>query len=59
MLFQSLGEPITGVYAKYWIYMSDGMFIGVSFAGCLIIYKIVSVFPFLLCLTLFHIYYSR
>uniref|UniRef100_G1QIK9 Piezo type mechanosensitive ion channel component 1 (Er blood group) n=1 Tax=Nomascus leucogenys TaxID=61853 RepID=G1QIK9_NOMLE len=57
-LLQSLGELVKGIYAKYWIYLCAGMFIVVSFAGRLVVYKIVYMFLFLLCLTLFQVYYS-
>ncbi|KAG3256695.1 piezo type mechanosensitive ion channel component 1, transcript variant X2 [Ictidomys tridecemlineatus] len=57
-LLRSLGELVTGVYAKYWIYVCAGMFVVVSFAGRLVVYKIVYMFLFLLCLTLFQVYYS-
>ncbi|KFO31859.1 Protein PIEZO1 [Fukomys damarensis] len=55
MLLRSLGELVTGIYAKYWIYVCAGMFIVVSFAGRLVVYKIVYMFLFLLCLTLFQV----
>ncbi|XP_017369387.1 piezo-type mechanosensitive ion channel component 1 isoform X5 [Cebus imitator] len=58
MLLHSLGEQVKDVYAKYWIYVCAGMFIVVSFAGRLVVYKIVYMFLFLLCLTLFQVYYS-
>ncbi|KAK2085695.1 Piezo-type mechanosensitive ion channel component 1 [Saguinus oedipus] len=58
MLLHSLGELVKDVYAKYWIYVCAGMFIVVSFAGRLVVYKIVYMFLFLLCLTLFQVYYS-
>lgn len=54
-LLRSLGELVTGLYAKYWIYVCAGMFIVVSFAGRLVVYKIVYMFLFLLCLTLFQV----
>ncbi|XP_046539730.1 piezo-type mechanosensitive ion channel component 1 isoform X1 [Equus quagga] len=57
-LLRSLGKLVTGIYAKYWIYVCAGMFIVVSFAGRLVVYKIVYMFLFLLCLTLFQVYYS-
>ncbi|KAM4833463.1 LOW QUALITY PROTEIN: piezo-type mechanosensitive ion channel component 1 [Thomomys bottae] len=57
-LLQSLGELVTGFYAKYWIYVCAGMFVVVSFAGRLVVYKIVYMFLFLLCLSLFQVYYS-
>ncbi|XP_006860331.1 PREDICTED: piezo-type mechanosensitive ion channel component 1 [Chrysochloris asiatica] len=57
-LLHRLGELVSGVYAKYWIYVCAGMFIVVSFAGRLVVYKIVYMFLFLLCLTLFQVYYS-
>uniref|UniRef100_A0A2K5DXX7 Piezo type mechanosensitive ion channel component 1 (Er blood group) n=1 Tax=Aotus nancymaae TaxID=37293 RepID=A0A2K5DXX7_AOTNA len=58
MLLHSVGELVKDVYAKYWIYVCAGMFIVVSFAGRLVVYKIVYMFLFLLCLTLFQVYYS-
>ncbi|XP_076989388.1 piezo-type mechanosensitive ion channel component 1 isoform X2 [Tamandua tetradactyla] len=57
-LFRGLGQLVAGVYPKYWIYVCAGMFIVVSFAGRLVVYKIVYMFLFLLCLTLFQVYYS-
>ncbi|XP_019390999.1 PREDICTED: piezo-type mechanosensitive ion channel component 1 [Crocodylus porosus] len=53
-----LGGLVTAFYAKYWILVCAGMFIVVSFAGRLVVYKIVYMFLFLLCLTLFQVYYS-
>ncbi|KAM7146564.1 piezo-type mechanosensitive ion channel component 1 isoform 5-T5 [Macrochelys suwanniensis] len=53
-----LGELLTDLYAKYWIYVCAGMFIVVSFAGRLVVYKIVYMLLFLLCLILFQVYYS-
>uniref|UniRef100_A0A8D0GSC4 Piezo type mechanosensitive ion channel component 1 (Er blood group) n=1 Tax=Sphenodon punctatus TaxID=8508 RepID=A0A8D0GSC4_SPHPU len=52
------GQLVTDLYAKYWILVCAGMFIVVSFAGSLVVYKIVYMFLFLLCLTLFQVYYS-
>lgn len=54
-LLRSLGELVRGVYAKYWVYVCGGMFIVVSFAGRLVVYKIVYMLLFLLCLTLFQV----
>lgn len=54
-LLQSLEKLVTGLSAKYWIYVCAGMFIVVSFAGRLVVYKIVYMFLFLLCLTLFQV----
>uniref|UniRef100_A0A8C4XZG2 Piezo type mechanosensitive ion channel component 1 (Er blood group) n=1 Tax=Gopherus evgoodei TaxID=1825980 RepID=A0A8C4XZG2_9SAUR len=53
-----LGELLTDLYAKYWIYVCAGMFIVVSFAGRLVVYKIVYMLLFLLCLLIFQVYYS-
>ncbi|XP_075795990.1 piezo-type mechanosensitive ion channel component 1 isoform X2 [Pelodiscus sinensis] len=53
-----LGALVTDLYAKYWIYVCAGMFIVVSFAGRLVVYKIVYMLLFLLCLALFQVYYS-
>ncbi|XP_029781951.1 piezo-type mechanosensitive ion channel component 1 [Suricata suricatta] len=57
-LLRSLGELLKGLYAKYWIYVCAGMFVVVSFAGRLVVYKIVYMLLFLLCLMLFQVYYS-
>lgn len=57
-LLRSLGALVSGAYALYWIYVCAGMFVVVSFAGRLVVYKIVYMFLFLLCLTLFQVYYS-
>uniref|UniRef100_A0A8C7B469 Piezo type mechanosensitive ion channel component 1 (Er blood group) n=1 Tax=Neovison vison TaxID=452646 RepID=A0A8C7B469_NEOVI len=57
-LLRSLGELVSGLYAKYWICVCAGMFVVVSFAGRLVVYKIVYMLLFLLCLTLFQVYYS-
>lgn len=50
-----LGDLVRDFYAKYWICVCAGMFIVVSFAGRLVVYKIVYMFLFLLCLTLFQV----
>lgn len=57
-LLRSLRELVTGVNPKYWINTCAGVFIVVSFASCLIIYKIIYVFLFLPCLILVQVYYS-
>ncbi|NXR09505.1 PIEZ1 protein, partial [Semnornis frantzii] len=57
-VLKALGALVTDFYAKYWICVCAGMFIVVSFAGRLVVYKIVYMFLFLLCLTLFQVYYS-
>lgn len=56
MLLRSMGELVRGIYAKYWIYVCAGMFIVVSFAGRLVVYKIVYMLLFLLCLILFQVW---
>nr|XP_020644043.1 piezo-type mechanosensitive ion channel component 1 [Pogona vitticeps] len=53
-----LGASVSGFYAKFWILVCAGMFIVVSFAGRLVVYKIVYMFLFLLSLTLFQVYYT-
>ncbi|KAH0619690.1 hypothetical protein JD844_000601 [Phrynosoma platyrhinos] len=53
-----LGAYVMGFYAKFWILVCAGMFIVVTFAGRLVVYKIVYMFLFLLSLTLFQVYYS-
>ncbi|XP_072729703.1 piezo-type mechanosensitive ion channel component 1 isoform X2 [Ciconia boyciana] len=57
-VLKALGVLVQNLYAKYWICVCAGMFIVVSFAGRLVVYKIVYMFLFLLCLTLFQVYYS-
>ncbi|NXS58817.1 PIEZ1 protein, partial [Brachypteracias leptosomus] len=57
-VLKTLGTLLRDFYAKYWICVCAGMFIVVSFAGRLVVYKIVYMFLFLLCLTLFQVYYS-
>ncbi|KAJ6657195.1 hypothetical protein lerEdw1_002784 [Lerista edwardsae] len=56
-VLKSLGDFLSGFYAKFWILVCAGMFIVVSFAGRLVVYKIVYMFLFLLCLTFFQVYY--
>ncbi|CAN2389469.1 positive regulation of cell-cell adhesion mediated by integrin [Pristimantis euphronides] len=57
-LLKCIGEQLMSFYAKYWIYVCGGMFIVVSFAGRLVVYKIVYMFLFLLCLIIFQVYYT-
>lgn len=54
-VLKALGDMVRDFYAKYWICVCAGMFIVVSFAGRLVVYKIVYMFLFLLCLTLFQV----
>lgn len=54
-MLKALGALVRDFYAKYWICVCAGMFIVVSFAGRLVVYKIVYMFLFLLCLTLFQV----
>lgn len=54
-VLKALGVLVRDFYAKYWICVCAGMFIVVSFAGRLVVYKIVYMFLFLLCLTLFQV----
>ncbi|KAM3917927.1 piezo-type mechanosensitive ion channel component 1 [Leptodactylus fuscus] len=57
-LLKYFGDHVMSFYAKYWIYVCGGMFILVSFAGRLVVYKIVYMFLFLLCLIIFQVYYT-
>ncbi|XP_075045130.1 piezo-type mechanosensitive ion channel component 1 isoform X2 [Mixophyes fleayi] len=57
-LLKRFGDQVMSFYAKYWIYVCGGMFIVVSFAGHLVMYKIVYTFLFLLCLIIFQVYYA-
>lgn len=54
-VMEVLGNYVKGFYAKFWILVCAGMFIVVSFAGRLVVYKIVYMFLFLLFLTLFQV----
>uniref|UniRef100_A0A4W3JA87 Piezo type mechanosensitive ion channel component 1 (Er blood group) n=1 Tax=Callorhinchus milii TaxID=7868 RepID=A0A4W3JA87_CALMI len=56
-LLKTLGEIVIQFYSKYWIYVCGGMFIVVSFAGRIVVYKIVYMFLFLLCLSFYQICY--
>ncbi|XP_060109846.1 piezo-type mechanosensitive ion channel component 1 [Heteronotia binoei] len=57
-MLKTLGAYVMGFFAKFWILVCAGMFIVVSFAGSLVVYKIVYMLLFLLCLTVFQVYYS-
>ncbi|XP_055504976.1 piezo-type mechanosensitive ion channel component 1 isoform X2 [Leucoraja erinacea] len=52
-----LGELVMSFYAKYWIYICGGMFFVVSFTGRIVVYKIVYMFLFLLCLSFYQVCY--
>ncbi|XP_071423247.1 piezo-type mechanosensitive ion channel component 1 isoform X3 [Pithys albifrons albifrons] len=57
-LLSKLGEVLMNFFAKFWICVCGGMFIVVSFYGRLVVYKIIYMLLFLLCLILFQVYYS-
>ncbi|KAL8195078.1 UNVERIFIED_CONTAM: Piezo-type mechanosensitive ion channel component 1, partial [Gekko kuhli] len=57
-VLKTLGAYVMGFFAKFWILVCAGMFIVVSSAGPLVVYKIVYMLLFLLCLTVFQVYYS-
>ncbi|KAM9374073.1 piezo-type mechanosensitive ion channel component 1 [Phaethornis superciliosus] len=57
-ILNALGAWVRKFYAKHWICVCAGMFIVVTFAGRLVVYKIVYMLLFLLCLILFQVYYS-
>ncbi|NXH86839.1 PIEZ1 protein, partial [Edolisoma coerulescens] len=57
-VLKSLGEVVKNFFAKFWICVCAGMFILVTFTGRLVVYKIIYMLLFLLCLILFQVYYS-
>ncbi|XP_038662366.1 piezo-type mechanosensitive ion channel component 1 isoform X4 [Scyliorhinus canicula] len=56
-VLKALGELVMSFYAKYWIYVCGGMFFIVSFTGRIVVYKIVYMFLFLLCLSFYQVCY--
>ncbi|XP_048461723.1 piezo-type mechanosensitive ion channel component 1 isoform X1 [Rhincodon typus] len=56
-VLKTLGELIMSFHAKYWIYVCAGMFFVVSFTGRIVVYKIVYMFLFLLCLSFYQVCY--
>ncbi|RMC09345.1 hypothetical protein DUI87_14353 [Hirundo rustica rustica] len=57
-VLQKLGKVVWNLFAKFWICVCAVMFIVVTFTGRLVVYKIVYMLLFLLCLMLFQVYYS-
>ncbi|XP_071296935.1 piezo-type mechanosensitive ion channel component 1 isoform X2 [Agelaius tricolor] len=57
-VLQKLGEVLRDFFAKFWICVCAVKFIVVTFAGRLVLYKIVYMLLLLLCLMLFQVYYS-
>ncbi|XP_064579034.1 piezo-type mechanosensitive ion channel component 1 isoform X2 [Zonotrichia leucophrys gambelii] len=57
-VLQKLGEVLRDFFAKFWICVCAVQFIVVTFAGRLVLYKIVYMLLLLLCLMLFQVYYS-
>ncbi|KAM4767077.1 piezo-type mechanosensitive ion channel component 1 [Cyanocitta cristata] len=57
-VLKNLGQVVRNFFAKFWICVCAGMFIMVTFTGRLVVYKIVYMLLFLLCLILFQVYYS-
>ncbi|XP_069757353.1 piezo-type mechanosensitive ion channel component 1 isoform X2 [Narcine bancroftii] len=56
-VLKALGELLMSFCAKYWIYVCGGMFFVVSFTGRIVVYKIVYMFLFLLCLSFYQVCY--
>ncbi|XP_041339408.1 piezo-type mechanosensitive ion channel component 1 isoform X4 [Pyrgilauda ruficollis] len=57
-VLHKLGEVVRNFFAKFWICVCAAKFIVVTFAGRLVLYKIVYMLLLLLCLMLFQVYYS-
>ncbi|XP_053843044.1 piezo-type mechanosensitive ion channel component 1 isoform X1 [Vidua macroura] len=57
-VLQKLGEVVWNFFVKFWFLVCAAKFIVVTFAGRLVVYKIVYMLLFLLCLILFQVYYS-
>lgn len=54
-VLQSLGEVVKNFFAKFWILVCAAKFIVVTFTGRLVVFKIVYMLLFLLCLILFQV----
>lgn len=54
-VLQKLGDVVWNFFAKFWICVCGVMFIVVTFTGRLVVYKIVYMLLFLLCLILFQV----
>ncbi|XP_019403737.1 PREDICTED: piezo-type mechanosensitive ion channel component 2-like isoform X2 [Crocodylus porosus] len=57
-LLELFGSLLKGILVKYWIYFCTAMFFVVSFSGKVVVYKILYVLLFLLCVTLYQIHYE-
>lgn len=54
-VLQSLGELVKNFFVKFWILVCAAKFIVVTFTGRLVVFKIVYMLLFLLCLILFQV----
>lgn len=54
-LMQMVGKLVMAMLVKYWIYICGGMFFFVSFAGRIVMYKIIYMMLFLFCVALYQV----
>lgn len=52
---QMVGKLVMAMLVKYWIYICGGMFFFVSFAGRIVMYKIIYMMLFLFCVALYQV----
>ncbi|XP_074140853.1 piezo-type mechanosensitive ion channel component 2-like [Sminthopsis crassicaudata] len=57
-LMDLLGSFIIGILTKYWIFLCGSMFFIVSFDGKVVVYKILYIMLFLVCVALYQIHYD-
>ncbi|XP_043923294.1 piezo-type mechanosensitive ion channel component 2 [Protopterus annectens] len=57
-IMKVLGNMVMGMFVKYWIYVCGGMFFFVSFEGKIVMYKIIYMMLFLLCVALYQVHYD-
>ncbi|XP_067410652.1 piezo-type mechanosensitive ion channel component 2-like [Emydura macquarii macquarii] len=57
-LLEIFGSLIKGMLVKYWIYFCAAMFFIVSFNGKVVVYKILYIMLFLLCVALYQVHYE-
>ncbi|CAL8369473.1 unnamed protein product [Lota lota] len=57
-LVAMLVSAVKGILVKYWILFCCSMFFVISFSGKVVVYKILYIVLFLLCVVLYHIQYD-
>uniref|UniRef100_A0A8C7UHG4 Piezo-type mechanosensitive ion channel component n=1 Tax=Oncorhynchus mykiss TaxID=8022 RepID=A0A8C7UHG4_ONCMY len=57
-MMQVLGNTLTAMLNKYWIYICAGMFFFVSFQGRIVMYKIIYMMLLLFCVACYQVHYE-